>query len=513
MRTLNTSNYALLYEQKMLGYLTAINEADTSGAAAEQNTISILPGDLPEVQAIKKLVIDNAGKGDSADAEFKKINDVAVRLAATKTAGQEMVKVKIGDKEYSVVVACIGVVTAGGRQQVYVDYDATSVLVEGLNMNYLATQFRRGVEGSSVFGLDFGTDEDKLGAVAGAIYRLAYSKGADPKPIFDGLSTAYQNQYGESVNDALEADFSAYPEVLARALYGETITDGDITTAGWANFGESLIADVAIGLATFGAGAAVRGLVSGVRTIRAAGAINKLRGTAKAFKSGLQGGAKQLLGQGGKAAGRQSTGVGVTNAASGGANVSTLAAKAKDFDKARSGFSTITKGGSDAVKFGAIGAGVGAGVGVVQGAYDLASGADQDLEMGTGFSPEDAAYAFCSQIREIAKGYTDAANELQIGFMIMSLTPQTAALVEQVWSANFGDEGDFYTYCVKEELDADMLSLINGYWAVITGKGDLASQVNTISANMQKPTLPGAEATAVKESIRTIKSFKDFLKS
>lgn len=505
MRTLNTSNYALLYEQKMLGYLTAINEADTSGAAAEQNTISILPGDLPEVQAIKKLVIDNVGKGDSADAEFKKINDVAIRLAATKTAGQEMVKVKIGDKEYSVVVACIGVVTAGGRQQVYVDYDATSVLVEGLNMNYLATQFRRGVEGSSVFGLDFGTDEDKLGAVAGAIYRLAYSKGADPKPIFDGLSTAYQNQYGESVNDALEADFSAYPEVLARALYGETITDGDITTAGWANFGESLIADVAIGLATFGVGAALRGIWTTARAAKAAQSTLNLTGAA----------AKQAA----QSTLRLSSGAAKLGAKQGYREIFKGAASIRNPLKGAVAGSpgSVTNAaynaGASTVTGAAYGAVAGAGLGVAQGQSALVSGTDQDLEMGTGLSPEDAAYAFCSQIRELAKGYTDAANELQIGFMIMSLTPQTAALVEQVWSANFGDDGDFYTYCVKEELDADMLSLINGYWAGITGKGDLATQVNTISANMQKPTLPGAEATAVKESIRTIKSFKDFLKS
>jgi hypothetical protein len=509
MRTLNTSNYALLYEQKMLGYLTTINEADTSGAAAEQNTISILPDDLPEVQAIKKLVIDNAGKGDKADAEFKKINDAATRLAATKTAGQEVVKVKVGDKEYAVIVACIGVTTAGGRQQVYIDYDSTSVLVEGLNMKFLATQFRRGVEGSTVFGRDFGTNEDKLGAIAGAIYRLAYSKGADPKPIFDELNTQYQTAYDESVNDALEADFSGYPEVLARALYGESITDGDLTTAGWVNFGESLIADVAIGLATFGVGAAVRGVFTGARAVRAAGAINKLSGAAKGFKSGFGAGVQQVLGRGGAAVTRQATGVGVPGAA----NVGALATGAADRALAQSGFSAITQAGAASAKGAAIGAGVGAGAAGVQGISALANGAEQDLEIGTSFSPEKAAYAFCTQIRDLAKGYTDAASELQIGFMIMSLTPQTAALVEQVWSKNFEDEGDFYTYCVKEELDDDMLSLINGYWAGITGKGDLATEVNTISDKMQEPTLPGAEATAVKESIGSLKSFKDFLKS
>jgi hypothetical protein len=512
MRTLNTSNYALLYEQKTLGYFTAINEADASGTpapAAEQNSISILPDDLPEVQAIKKLVIDNAGKGEKADAEFKKINDAATRLAATKSAGQEVVKVKIGDKEYSVVVACVGVTTAGGRQQVYVDYDATSVLIEGLNMNYLATQFRRGVEGSSVFGLDFGTDEDKLGAVAGAIYRLAFSKNADPLPIFEGLKTAYQNQYGESLTDAVMADFSGYPEVLARALYGETITEDDLTTAGWVNFGESLIADVAIGLATFGVGAAARGVFTGVRAVRAAGAINKLRGGATAFRSGFGAGVQQVMGKGGATIARQATGVGVPGAA----NVSTLAAGATvDKAMAQSGFSAITQAGAASAKGAAIGAGVGAGIAGVQGASALANGAEQDLGMGTSFSPEDAAYAFCSQIRDLAKGYTDAASELQIGFMIMSLTPQTATIVEQVWSANYGDDGDFYTYCVKEELDDDMLSLINGYWAGITGKGDLATQVNTISANMQKPTLPGA-AAPIKESLDSLKSFKDFLRS
>jgi hypothetical protein len=492
----------------MLGYYSVVNEADSAPAAnaADTNTISILPGDLPEVQAIKKLVIDNATKGDKADPEFKKINDAAARLAATKAAGQETVKVKIGDQEYAVIVACIGITTAGGSQQVYVDYDSTSVLIEGLNMNYLATQFRRGVEGSSVFGMDFGTDEDKLGAVAGAIYRLAYSKNADPLPIFEGLKTAYQNQYNESLMDAVMSDFSGYPEVLARALYGDTITDSDITTAGWVNFGESLVADVVIGLATFGVGAAVRGVWTGARAIRAAGAVNKLRGSATALRSGFGGGARQVIGQSGRAVTAQATGVGVPGAA----NVSTLATGAADKALAQSGFSSITQAGAASAKGAAIGAGVGALGAVGQSGSALASGAEQDISA-AGYSPEDAAYAFCSQIRELAKGYTDAANELQIAFMILSLTPQTAAIVEQVWSANYGDEGDFYTYCVKEELDDDMLSLVNGYWAGITGKGDLGGQVNTISANMQKPT--PVTATPVTESVNSIKSFNDFLKS
>jgi hypothetical protein len=102
--------------------------------------------------------------------------------------------------------------------------------------------------------------------------------------------------------------------------------------------------------------------------------------------------------------------------------------------------------------------------------------------------------------------------------MITSLSPQTAVILQNVWSKNFGEDGDFYEYCVASEISGDMLSLCNGYWAGITGKGPLAGQVDKISQDMQKAPVEGGQQggqqggfTAVSEAT-VITSFSDFLK-
>jgi hypothetical protein len=511
MRHINIGNYAILNESKSLGYYS-LTEAGTAGsagtagtagtAAASANTISIEQTDSPEVQAIKKLIIDNASKGDKADAEFLKLNAETANLVASGQSGPGRVTVKIGDQEYAVSIYVAGGKTADGKSGVYIDWDSTSKVIEGLDMNYLATQFRKGVEGSSIFGLNFGTDEDKLGALAGAIYRIGYEKNANVPEIFKALGTAYQTAYNESLMDAVKGDFSGTPEVLARAVYGDTITEQDIATGMGVDFLESLVVDVAIGLCTFGVGAAAKGLITGARAVRAAGAVNKLRGGFTAFRSGAM-----------ATTGAEATGVGVQGAA----NVSRLAAGANDFRSAQSGFSTITQAGKAAQVGGKIGAGVGAGMATGSAISSAASGAEPVPAQN--FTAEDAAFAFCTQIRELAKGYTDGADELQITFMITSLSPRTAAVVQQVWSKNFGEDGDFYEYCVASEISGDMLSLCNGYWAGITGGGPLAGQVDKISQDMQKAPAQGGQQggqqggfTAVSEAT-VITSFSDFLKA
>lgn len=510
MRHINIGNYAILNESRSLGYYS-LTEAGTAGsagssgtagtAAASANTISIEQTDSPEVQAIKKLVIDNASSA-TPDAEFVKLNTAAAALVAAGQSGPSQVTVKIGEQEYAVSIYVANGKTADGKAGVYIDWDSTTKVIEGLDMNYLATQFRKGVEGSSIFGLNFGTDEDRLGALAGAIYRIGYEKGADVPTIFKALGDAYQGAYGESLMDAVTGDFSGTPEVLARAVYGDTVTEADIATGMGVDFLQSLVVDVAIGLCTFGVGAAAKGLITGARAVRAAGAVNKLKGGFTAFRSGAM-----------ATTGAEATGVGVQGAA----NVSRLAAGANDFRAAQSGFSTLTAAGKSAQVGGKIGAGVGAGMAVGGGLSAAASGAD--VVPAQNFTAEDAAFAFCTQIRELAKGYTDGGDELQITFMITSLSPQTAVILQNVWSKNFGEDGDFYEYCVASEISGDMLSLCNGYWAGITGKGPLAGQVDKISQDMQKAPVEGGQQggqqggfTAVSEAT-VITSFSDFLKA
>lgn len=509
MRHINIGNYAILNESRALGYYS-LTEAGTAGsagssgtagtAAASANTISIEQTDLPEVQAIKKLIIDNATSA-TPDAEFVKLNTAAAALVAAGQSGPSQVTVKIGEQEYAVSIYVANGKTADGKAGVYIDWDSTTKVIEGLDMNYLATQFRKGVEGSSIFGLNFGTDEDKLGALAGAIYRIGYEKGADVPTIFKALGDAYQGAYGESLMDAVKGDFSGTPEVLARAVYGDTVTEADIATGMGVDFLQSLVVDVAIGLCTFGVGAAAKGLITGARAVRAAGAVNKLKGGFRAFRSGTMATTQA-----------QATGVGVQGAA----NVSTLATGAASRNAAMSGFSTITQAGKSAQVGGLVGAGVGGGMAVGGAISAGASGAD--VVPAQNFTAEDAAFAFCTQIRELAKGYTDGGDELQITFMITSLSPQTAVILQNVWSKNFGEDGDFYEYCVASEISGDMLSLCNGYWAGITGKGPLAGQVDKISQDMQKAPVEGGQQggqqggfTAVSEAT-VITSFSDFLK-
>jgi hypothetical protein len=74
--------------------------------------------------------------------------------------------------------------------------------------------------------------------------------------------------------------------------------------------------------------------------------------------------------------------------------------------------------------------------------------------------------------------------------MILALNAQSAQLVTSTWSKNFGDEGEFYEYCVASELSGDLLSLVNGYWAGITGTGPLADEASKIKTNMKKGAAP-----------------------
>ena len=458
MKRLDLSKYALMLEN------TAFVVEATPSAEAEAAAKSIatpVDTDTAGLKAAKDIINNPTGKKTQYDSIISQLEPFI--LSADANVNTTTLKFKEGEIDYEVIVN--RAIDPNGNYMVWFDEDGTKILIDGLDMNFLSTQFRRGVEGSSIFGLNFGTDEDKLAAIAGAIYQTASANNANPVTIFGALNQAYTAAYNEDMYVAIDGEFTGSPDAFARALYGQEITEADITSALGVDFLQSLVLDVAIGIATFGVGAAVKGVMTGARAIRAAGAVNKIKGASTAFRSGVAG---------------NTTGVGIAGAR----NVSTLAAGAADANLAKSGFSAITAAGYAARTGAAVGAGVGAGVATAQGVGAAASGANVPVDQQ--IDSESAAYAYCTQIRELAKGYTDGAEELQIAFMILSLNPQSAEAVVSTWSKNFGDEGEFYEYCVSSELGGDLLSLVNGYWAGITGKGPLAGEVSKISTNMKK---------------------------
>jgi len=481
MKILDISKYALMLENRAFVSETA---ADTAAAtvtatmaaktaivkAAAKSLATPVETDTPGLKAIKAIINNPIARKAEYDSIINQLEPFI--LSTDANLNTRPLKFKDGTIDYEVSVNRQK--DPNGNFAVWFDEDGTKILIQGLDMNYLAIQFRKGVEGSSIFGLTFGTDEDKLAALAGAIHKTAAENNADPKAVFDALNTTYTALYREGMYEALDGEFSGSPDAFARALYGQELTDGDIRTALGVDFLQSLVFDVALGMVTFGAFSAARGLLTGARAIRAAGAVNKITGASKAFRSGLAGNA---------------TGVGIP----GSANVGALSAGAVNRPLAQSGFSAITAAGNTARTGGVIGAGVGAGVATAQGV----SAATSDVNTGgQQLDPESAAYAYCSQIRDLAKGYTDAADELQIAFMILSLDRQTVQAVLRIWEKNFSDEGSFYEYCISEELSGDMLSLVNGYWAGITGAGPLADEVAKLSGNMKK----GAAAPAADQA-------------
>lgn len=457
MKRLDLSKYALMLENNAF-VVEAVPAAEAKAAA--KSLATPLDTDSAGLKAIKGIINNPTAKKAEYDSIISQLEPFI--LSQDANVNNTTLKFKDGTIDYEVIVNRQK--DPNGNFAVWFDEDGTKILIDGLDMNFLATQFRKGVEGTSIFGLNFGTNEDKLAALAGAIHKTAAANSANSKAIFDALNVAYTAAYKEDLYDALDGEFTGSPDAFARALYGQEITEEDIRTALGVDFLQSLALDVVIGIATFGVGAAAKGLLTGARAIRAAGAVNKITGAGKAFRSGLAGNA---------------TGVGIR----GSANVATLAAGATDANLAKSGFSAITAAGNAARTGAAVGAGVGAGVATAQGI----SAATSDVNTGgQQIDAESAAYAYCSQIRDLAKGYTDGADELQIAFMILSLDQQSAQLVLGVWEKNFSDEGSFYDYCISEELSGDMLSLVNGYWAGITGAGPLADEVSKISVNMKK---------------------------
>jgi hypothetical protein len=303
MKRLDLSKYALMLENN--AFVVEATPAMAATREAAKSLATPVDTDTAAVKAVKTIINDPTGKKAQYDSIISQLEPFIFSQDAAVT--NTTLKFKEGEVDYEVIVN--RAVDPKGNYMVWFDEDGTKILIDGLDMTFLATQFRRGVEGTSIFGLNFGTDEDKLAAIAGAIYSTAAGANADPGAIFNALNQAYTAAYQEDMYEAIDGEFTGSPDAFARALYGQQITEDDISAALGVDFLQSLVLDVVIGVATFGVGAAARGLFTGARAIRAAGAVNKLKGTATAFRSGLAGNA---------------TGVGIR----GGANVATLAAGA-----------------------------------------------------------------------------------------------------------------------------------------------------------------------------------------
>jgi hypothetical protein len=453
MKHLDLSKYALTLEHNAF----VVEAAPAPTAVAQQVAKSLIkpqPNDPAGIKEITTIISNPAKYKEQYDSIIKQIEPFIFDKNDVITSVDLKFKSIDGKVEYAVKVNRQKDPT--GNYAVWFDEDGTKVFIAGLDINYLASQFNRAIAG-------LGTDEEKIGALAGAIHRASIEASASPTEVFKAVGDTYKATYGEEFYEAIDGEFTGSPDVFAHAVLGKEITEADISAALGVDFAQSLLLDVAIGIATFGAGAAVKGIMTGARAVRAAGAVNKIKGGMTAFKSGLGG---------------QRTGVGI----SGAGNVATLAKGAKDANLAKSGFSSITAAGNSARTAGKTGALVGAGSTLVTGPYDDAS------QVSTQITAEDAAFAFAAQIRDLAKGYTDGADELQIAFMILSLDPNSAKLVLAQWNKNFGDEGSFYNYCISEELSGDLKALIDGYWAGIAGEGPLVNQVQDIVSKMKKDT-------------------------
>ena len=457
MKNFNITNYALMLENSAF-----VVEATPPAPSQEQkkevskqvakSLVKPEANDSDAIKAIKEIIANSGKHKVQYDSIIAQIEPFIFNKSEAIKSTDLTFKSVDGKIDYSVKVNREK--DPNGNYAVWFDEDGTKVFLAGLDINYLAAQFNKSIEG-------LGTDEDLLASVAGAIHRGSNSAGADPGQVFKAVADRYKTAYGEDFFEAVDGEFTGSPDVFIRAVLGQKITESDISTALGVDFMQSLAIDVAFGIATFGMGAAAKGLLTGARAVRAAGAVNKIKGSMTAFRSGLAG---------------QKTGVGI----SGAANVASLAKGAQDANLAKSGFSAITAAGNAARTGGVVGAGVGAGSTIAGGPY---SGADQ---VSQSITADDAAFAFASQIRDLAKGYTDGGSELQIAFMVLALNSQSAQLVLAQWNKNYGEEGSFYDYCISEELSGDLKSLVDGYWAGIANQGPLAQKVTGIVSNMKK---------------------------
>ena len=568
MRTLNLGNYAALYESKKMGY---VNEAETAvpavnpapAASPAASTLSELPTDSEEVKKIKKCILTNTPPEVKAAIDAK-----AAELANSLNMTESKFSVTIDTVEIKVVLKKLGTL-ADGTIQIKPDYDSTAKLIEGLDLDYITGQLKKGSD-KTFLGIDFGTDEEKLASVAGSIYSYCYDKKANPKDVFAAIGTRYQERYGEAMLTMIDGEFTGSPDAFARGLFGQTLTQEDISTALGVDALQSIAVDVSIMIGTyaltaFTGGAAAPAAVAStaetasalknvmtlgragkeVRTLQTAvgageEALTAANLTYKTAKTGEIIASAQKLKNIGTAISLSAEEVnalrGVKNFASierfltatkGGAmslNGEKMAAEmAKDSSTFFQSLKELAKVAPQAVKNGLATLDPKTAALIVGGAALAIDAVPDTVAALKGGEPQAAGSAvldektlttFCDELHRLAKGYTGGDSELKIAFAMLSLTPETWKMVNDSWNKNYTEEGTLYAYCVSSELSGDLAVLVDGYLAGIgCNETDLTTKVQEIKTNLEKTAIPAAPqaAQATNESLK-LKTFSNFLK-
>ena len=573
MRHINLTNYAILTENKSSGYYS-LTEADAVPAAAAAvaapaaagQTISILSTDSTEIKALKNVIINKV-----PIEVFNQINGESTKLAADTANSQAKFSVKIADAEYRVVIN--KTTLADGKTGIWIDYDSTAKLIEGLDLDYITTQLNRAAD-KTFLGIDFGTNEEKLASVAGAIYSYCYEKNASAKEVLKAIGTKYQERFGESMLTMIDNEFTGSPDVFARGLFGADLNPSDVSAALGVDAVQSLIFDLVLTVGAYAATALSGGAGAGAAAISTAKLSSTLKNVATLGRAGRQirnletavvAGeealtAAKLTYQSVTAAekvasanklrmigtavslGAEEVNVlkGVKNFASiekflvttkGGAmslNGEKMAAEmAKDAPTFFQSLKELARISPKAVKqalstldpktAAIIVGGAGLALDSVPDIVASMKGGEPMAAGSSGQMDDKKFLQLCDELRKVAKGYTGGDGELKIAFTMLSLTPATWIKLNDAWNKNNAEDGTLYDYCVSSELSGDLAVLVDGYLGGIAGVGDLSGSIQSIKDNLEKGAVaPAAEPAAepVKESIgfTRLKTYSDFYK-
>ena len=403
--------------------------------------------------------------------------------------------------------------------------------------------------------------------MAGAIIAYCREKGGNSKAVMAAVADYYTKNKGQEFYSMLDDDFDGSPNVLVDALFGKTVSQDQIETALMVDASQSLLVDLAImlgtwGLTTLSAGAAAPAAVASTAkvgsTVKNIFTFGKAARSAKALETGVVAaetaltGAKLLTGanklrqlgsaislsaeevkviQGAKNASQISKFLTATKGGSMSLNgekmAAELAADSPGFFKSIKELFKISPGAVTKL-VAAVGGPKNATLiattpGVIDTLLDgtawVTSNPEDENETGSNTDiSEDCINKLVNALYNEAKsgtfGYTDAGAELKIAFLMLSLTPETYALVDKAWTVSYGDKyGNLYKACVVDELDFDLFDLVNGYLGSF-GIGELAGKVAELKANLAKPAST-EPAKPVKESITQarLKTFNDFYKN
>jgi len=409
--------------------------------------------------------------------------------------------------------------------------------------------------------------------MAGAIIAYCREKGGNSKAVMAAVADYYTANKGEEFYAMLDDDFDGSPKVLVNALFGKTVSQDQIETALMVDASQSLLVDLAIMLGTWGAttlsagAAAPAAVVSTAKvgsTLKNIFTFGKAARSAKALETGIVAAETALTGAKLATAANKLRGLGfainlsaeevkVIQGAKNASQISKfltpgkssyagsfflngekmaaeLAADSPGFFKSIKELFKISPGAVTKLVAAVGGPKTATLIATAPGAIDTildgtawaTSNPEDENETGSNADiSEDGINKLVNALYNEAKsgtfGYTDAGAELKIAFLMLSLTPQTYALVDKAWKVSYGDKyGTLYDSCVAGELDGDLFDLVNGYLGSF-GIGELAGKVAELKANLAKPasTEPAKPAKPVKESITQarLKTFNDFYKN